>query len=93
MNSEKVLRLSATEEHNRNSEGSFVELKDGTILFAYSRYSSEGWNDHAKADIVLIRSTVTDHFFWRTAPAGAVTAQGSCRISRSAAAPDKEFSL
>lgn len=56
MDSEKVLRLSATEEHNRNSEGSFVELKDGTILFAYSRYSSEGWNDHAKADIVLIRS-------------------------------------
>lgn len=38
MDSEKVLRLSATEEHNRNSEGSFVELKDGTILFRCRKF-------------------------------------------------------
>ena len=33
MKAEKVLRVSATKEHNRNSEGAFVELKDGTILY------------------------------------------------------------
>lgn len=56
MDSEKVLRLSATKEHSRNSEGSFLELKDGTILFAYTRYNGEDWNDHASADIVGIKS-------------------------------------
>ena len=56
MKAEKVLRVSATKEHNRNSEGAFVELKDGTILFAYTRYVGEDWRDDASADIVVIKS-------------------------------------
>ncbi|MBR4884068.1 MAG: exo-alpha-sialidase, partial [Lentisphaeria bacterium] len=56
MKSEKVLRVNATKEHNRNSEGAFVELKDGTILFAYTRYIGEDWRDDASADIVVIKS-------------------------------------
>lgn len=43
--------------HNpRNSEGAFVRNVDGSILFAYSRYSGNDWNDHQPSDIALIRS-------------------------------------
>ena len=40
----------------RNSEGSFVKLADGTLYFAYSRYSGESWYDHAVADIAAVTS-------------------------------------
>jgi len=30
----------------RNSEGSFVTLKDGRILFAYTQYDGETWQAH-----------------------------------------------
>lgn len=36
----------------RNSEGSFVTLKDGRILFAYTRYNGDSCDDGARADIV-----------------------------------------
>ncbi len=52
MNSRIVLSLNAGAGNPRNSEGSFVTLKDGRILFAYSRYRGESnWGDHATADI------------------------------------------
>jgi hypothetical protein len=35
----------------RNSEGAFMPLKDGRIMFAYSRYSGKSGSDHAPADI------------------------------------------
>jgi len=40
----------------RNSEGAFVSLADGSLFFAYSRYSGKHWNDHASADICAIVS-------------------------------------
>ncbi len=40
----------------RNSEGSFIRQPDGGILFAYSRYSGNDWNDHARCNIAAIRS-------------------------------------
>ncbi len=47
-----VLELPAGPGNPRNSEGSFVALKDGRILFAYSRYrGAMDWADHATADI------------------------------------------
>ncbi|MSU45883.1 MAG: exo-alpha-sialidase [Lacunisphaera sp.] len=33
----------------RNSEGAFLELKDGRILFIYSRFEGKSSSDHAKA--------------------------------------------
>lgn len=36
----------------RNSEGAFIDLRDGRILYAYTRYRGESWDDHATADIV-----------------------------------------
>ena len=40
----------------RNSEGCFEKLSDGTLVFAYTRYSGNHWNDECTADIALIRS-------------------------------------
>lgn len=51
-----VLDIEPTSTNGRNSEGSFLRLKDGTIMFAYSRYSSASANDHANCDIAAIYS-------------------------------------
>jgi len=45
-----------TSENGRNSEGSFIRQPDGGILFAYSRYSSNDYDDGASCDIAVIRS-------------------------------------
>ena len=37
--------------NSRNSEGSFVELKDGRILFIYSRFRKGNGQDHDVADL------------------------------------------
>lgn len=38
----------------RNSEGAFLRLKNGQLLFAYSRYHGDSWDDHASCDIAYI---------------------------------------
>src|SRR3954471_18196135 len=53
-----VFNIEPTKEHPRNSEGSFVTLKDGHILFCYSQFYG-GTADGASARIVGIEST--DH--------------------------------
>lgn len=40
----------------RNSEGCFEKLKDGTLVFAYTRYNGSNFHDECSADICLIRS-------------------------------------
>lgn len=40
----------------RNSEGAFISLKDGTILFAYSRFKGTGCEDWGAADICAVVS-------------------------------------
>ncbi len=40
----------------RNSEGSFLKLKDGRIAFAYSKYSGNSDNDHAPCNICVVYS-------------------------------------
>lgn len=42
--------------NQRNSEGAYVKLADGTLYFAYSRYNGEKFNDHAAADIAAVTS-------------------------------------
>ena len=41
----------------RNSEGTFLELANDEILFVYSRFKGDSPNDHAFADLALMRST------------------------------------
>jgi predicted neuraminidase len=45
------LKLAPSKENPRNSEGDFIRLSDGRILFIYTRFSSGG-SDHDKADLV-----------------------------------------
>lgn len=51
-----VLEIVPNEENKRNSEGAFITLKDGRILFAYTYYGGEGWRDDSQADIAFIYS-------------------------------------
>jgi len=46
-----ALELKPGPDNPRNSEGAFVPLKDGRIMFAYSRYYGTSSSDHATADI------------------------------------------
>ncbi|MBN1987279.1 MAG: exo-alpha-sialidase, partial [Prolixibacteraceae bacterium] len=48
---EIVLRLEPGEGNPRNSEGDFIQLENGRILFAYTRFTS-GAGDHASAHLV-----------------------------------------
>ena len=44
-----VLSLFPSENNPRNSEGDFITLRDGRILFVYSRYTGDSTSDHAPA--------------------------------------------
>lgn len=44
-----VLQLLPGDNNPRNSEGDFIALKDGRILFVYSRYLGDSGSDHAPA--------------------------------------------
>lgn len=48
---DKVLVLDPSPGNPRNSEGDFVQLRDGTILFAYTRFTGSA-SDYGAADIV-----------------------------------------
>ena len=43
-------------ENGRNSEGSFLRLPNGAILFAYSRYNTSAYGDGADCDVAAIYS-------------------------------------
>lgn len=46
-----ALELAISEGNPRNSEGDFVKLRDGRLLFIYTRFSGGG-GDHDRADLV-----------------------------------------
>ncbi len=51
-----VGRIGRGENNPRNSEGDFLRLNDGRILFAFSRYTGNSGNDHAPCDIAAVFS-------------------------------------
>ena len=44
-----VLQLTPSDDNPRNSEGDFITLDDGRILFIYSHYTGSSTSDHAPA--------------------------------------------
>lgn len=46
---EQVMKIEPGLDNPRNSEGDFIELKGGKILFVYSRYTGTSSSDHASA--------------------------------------------
>ena len=41
-----VLTLPTGEGNPRNGEGTFIRLKDGRIMYTYTRYYGDDWHDH-----------------------------------------------
>lgn len=56
MNVRLVCDLPPHENNPRNSEGAFLRMDSGEILFAYSAYVGESGHDHAACNICMIRS-------------------------------------
>ncbi len=54
--SKVVSYLAPSAGNPRNSEGDFITLKDGTIMFAYSRYTGDA-HDHSPCDIAAVFSS------------------------------------
>lgn len=77
--SDVVLDLSARRNNPRNSEGAFVTLKDGRILFAYSRYRGKDWMDHATADIAA-RTSADGGRSWTASDRILVRNEGGCNV-------------
>ena len=50
------IRPDLSKNNPRNSEGAFFTLKNGDILFAYSKFKGKSNADFASADICLLRS-------------------------------------
>ena len=48
--------IAPTPGHPRNSEGAFLPLADGRVLFIYSAFSGESARDHTPADLAAITS-------------------------------------
>jgi Neuraminidase (sialidase) len=44
-----VLKIGPKDNNPRNSEGDFIELKDGKLLYVYTHYYGESSSDHATA--------------------------------------------
>jgi hypothetical protein len=51
MKFETVLELKSGPGNPRNSEGAFITLKNGSLMYIYTRYEGGDWNDHAPACI------------------------------------------
>lgn len=49
---ELVHLINSSKDNPRNSEGDFIKLKDGRILFVYSRFIGGSGSDHAPAQLV-----------------------------------------
>jgi len=79
MKSEIVLPLHSAPGNPRNSEGSFVTLANGDILFAYSRYTGDSWSDHASADIAA-RISTDEGKTWSTDDRILVANEGDCNV-------------
>ncbi len=53
MNCCDVLRLTAGTGNPRNSEGAFLRLRSGRLIYIFSRYCGESWEDDAPSDLAL----------------------------------------
>lgn len=52
----EVLFIPAKDNNLRNGEGSFIRLRNGAVMFGYTEYFGDDWEDDATARIVAITS-------------------------------------
>lgn len=79
MRSQSVVELKHKRNNPRNSEGAFITLADGRILFAYSRYYGSSWSDVATATISA-RLSEDDGKTWSNRDRLLVDNEGSCNV-------------
>lgn len=70
--SKECLLIRPKENNPRNSEGDFIKLSDGSIMFAYTRYSGTSCSDDAYAQIAAVYSDDNGET-WTTEPEILVT--------------------
>ena len=64
----KIKDFAPSAQNNRNSEGDFIRLKDDSILFIYSRYSADGFEDDCACDLYGSISTDEGESFSESFP-------------------------
>ena len=74
-----VLKLAASADNPRNSEGDFITLKDGRILFVYTRFSGGTSSDHAPAQL-MARSSSDQGMTWSTEDQLIVDKEGDMNV-------------
>jgi len=79
MESHVVLELPHGAGNPRNSEGSFVTLADGRIMFAYSHYAGDSWGDHAPSDLAA-RFSSDGGRTWTADDVVLVPNEGRCNV-------------
>ena len=52
----QVLFIGTSENNQRNGEGAFIKLKDGSIMFGYTEFIDNDWEDDVKARISYVVS-------------------------------------
>ena len=57
----EVLFIEAKDNNLRNGEGSFIRLKNNAILFGYTEYFGDDWEDDATARIYEKRGFRAPH--------------------------------
>jgi len=78
-NKGEVLRLAPGRKNPRNSEGDFVTLKDGRIMFVYSRYSGTSDSDHGTA-VLAARYSSDKGKSWTTKDRIVVEQEGKMNV-------------
>lgn len=79
MDNRIVLDLPHRPGNARNSEGSFAALKDGRIMFAWTRYREDNWADEAYAEIAVRFSSDGGHT-WSAQDRIVVAHEGGCNV-------------
>jgi len=79
MKNNMVLSLPHGHGSARNSEGSFVALKDGRIMFAWTRFHGDKWADEASAAIA-VRFSSDGGNTWSEQDRIVVADEGGCNV-------------
>jgi len=77
--SQVVLSLPHGPDNARNSEGAFIALDDGRIMFVYTRFVGDDYHDHAQADLVA-RFSSDQGRTWTDHDTPIVANEGHCNI-------------
>lgn len=76
---EDVLKLNMGPNNTRNSEGDFITLKDGRILYIYSKYTGGSGDDHSSA-ILAERSSSDKGKTWTKEDIKVVEKEGKLNV-------------